>query len=39
EGCGRGSNGEWARRFGSGAKHIVKTRPFCPRHSIFQRQG
>ena len=28
--------GEWARRFGSGATHIVTTRPFCPQHSIFQ---
>lgn len=28
--------GVWARRFGSGATHIVTTRPFCSQHSIFQ---
>lgn len=28
--------GEWARRFGPTAKHLVATKPFCSPHSIFQ---
>ena len=28
--------GEWARRFGPSAKHLVTTQPFCSPHSIFQ---
>lgn len=28
--------GEWARRFGRDATHIVTSQPFCSPHSVFQ---
>lgn len=28
--------GEWARKFGGGATHIVAAQPFCSPHSAFQ---